>query len=97
MMCAPRRVYHMAAISHTPDSALAVPDGIGVRLRRCRELRGVSQMELKARSGIPQQTISELECGARDSLRIQVETLWRLCWVLGTSMDALVGIPELRG
>jgi len=87
----------MAAISRTTDSVTAVPDAMGVRLRRCRELRGFSQMELKARSGIPQQTISELECGVRDPLRIQVETLWRLAWALGTSMDALVGIPALRG
>jgi transcriptional regulator with XRE-family HTH domain len=69
---------------------------LGARVRRCRELRGWTQVELAERSGLHQTTISTIECGKR-GWETSVETLWRLAWALGTSLDMLVGLPVLRG
>lgn len=69
---------------------------LGARVRRCRELRGWTQNELSERSGLAQPTISTIEMGKRGN-EASIETIWRLAWALGTSLDALVAIPELRG
>ena len=72
-------------------------ESIGARLRRLRQWRGWTQAELAERAGLRQHTISMIESGAREGLRMEVETAWRLAWALGTSLDMLVGLPELRG
>ena len=76
-----------------PQDAIA---SIGARVRRYRQLRGWTQVELAERSGLGQQTISSIETGAR-GLAMSLETAWRLAWTLGCSVDALAGMPALRG
>ena len=72
-------------------------ESIGARVRRYRELRGWTQAQLAERAGLAQHTISQIEIGVRDGWRMGFETAWRLAYALGTSMDALGGMPELRG
>jgi transcriptional regulator with XRE-family HTH domain len=59
-------------------------------------LRGLTQAELASRAGLNQTTISMIEVGNR-GLDMSADTLWRLAWTLGTSMDFLAGMPALRG
>lgn len=54
-------------------------------LRRCREAYPLSQTELAARSGVPQPTISKLECGRG----AQVATVRRLAAALEVEPRAL--------
>jgi transcriptional regulator with XRE-family HTH domain len=58
--------------------------------------RWCSQQELAQRAGITQSMISMIEKGVRD-MAMSVDTFWRLAWSLGTSLDALAGMPGLRG
>jgi transcriptional regulator with XRE-family HTH domain len=62
---------------------------------KARELRGMIQLELEKRSGVWQPYISRIELAKTRDIRL--ETAWRLCFVLGISLDALVGMPDLRG
>jgi|SwirhirootsSR3_FD_contig_31_5935987_length_498_multi_3_in_0_out_0_2 transcriptional regulator with XRE-family HTH domain len=78
------------------EGFLAAIRGIGARLKQARRLRGWTQVELAARAGLSQNTISLIEGDARGG-DLAVETLWRLAWALGTSMDMLAGMPDLRG
>jgi len=71
-------------------------EGIGKRLKRARALRAWTQLELSQRSGVSQATISLLEREARGG-DLLLETVWRLAWALGTSIDMLAGLPDLRG
>jgi transcriptional regulator with XRE-family HTH domain len=52
-------------------------------------------MDLEKRTGVPQPYISRIELAK--TRNIGLETAWRLCFVLGISIDALAGMPELRG
>jgi transcriptional regulator with XRE-family HTH domain len=70
---------------------------MGVRLARLRQLRGWSQVQLARRAGLTAHGISQIESGRRDGWGMELETAWRLAWALGTSIDMLAGIPELRG
>ena len=82
--------------NRTPAPALAL-NPIGVRLARLRQMRGWSQVQLARRAGLTAHGISQIESGRRDGWGIELETAWRLAWALGTSIDMLVGMPELRG
>ena len=77
----------------SPEPAL---EAIGERVRRCRQLRGWTQLQLAARAGLTQSTISMIEKGARGN-EMSLDTAWRIAWALGTSIDMLAGMPELRG
>jgi len=78
-------------------SSTVMVESIGARLRRLRQLRGLSQLALAERAGLRQHTISQIESGTRDGRHIVLETAIRLAWGLGTSIDTLAGMPELRG
>lgn len=78
-----------------PSPAPAL-ESIGERVRRCRQLRSWTQVELAERAGLTQSTISMIEKGARGS-EMSLETAWRLAWSLGTSLDCLAGMPPRRG
>jgi transcriptional regulator with XRE-family HTH domain len=69
---------------------------MAARVRRARQLRAWTQVELAERSGLSQQTVQAIETGRR-GVEGSIETIWRLAWALGTSIDMLVGLPELRG
>jgi transcriptional regulator with XRE-family HTH domain len=65
---------------------------IGERVRRLREQRGYTQVELSARSGVRQSVISRLENGTRGNPSADV--LKRLALALGCTTDYLVGMYE---
>lgn len=79
--------------SVVPHEALG---SMAARVRRARQLRAWTQVELAERSGLSQQTVQAIETGRR-GVEGSIETIWRLAWALGTSIDMLVGLPELRG
>src|SRR5439155_15116463 len=90
-----RMAERVPTASRAPSPAPAL-EAIGERIRRSRRLRGWTQQQLAARSGLTQSTISMIEKGARGH-EMSLDTAWRLAWGLGTSIDMLAGLPELRG
>jgi transcriptional regulator with XRE-family HTH domain len=62
---------------------------IGERLKRLRELAGLSQNELAKRAGIHHPTISALESGRQRDLTVSVAK--KLARALGVSLAMLVG------
>ena len=60
----------------------------GLRIAELRAKRGWTQAELSRRSGVPQNTISQIETSVQDP---RVNTLRRLATALGVSLDALAG------
>jgi transcriptional regulator with XRE-family HTH domain len=70
---------------------------MGVRLARLRQMRGWSQVQLARRAGLTAHGISQIESGRRDGWGIELEAAYRLAFALGTSIDVLAGVPELRG
>jgi transcriptional regulator with XRE-family HTH domain len=63
---------------------------LGKRLRRSRQMRGFTQMELAALSGVPQPQISKLESGGTDDPG--VKSIRNLALVLGVTVDYLLGL-----
>ena len=61
----------------------------GERLKRLRELAGLSQTELSRRSGMPRPLISMLESGKRSGLT--AESARNLARALGVTIDYLIG------
>lgn len=57
-------------------------------LRTMRERRGLSQIELSRRSGIPQAMISEIENGVSKSP--QISTMYKLAQGLRCTVDDLI-------
>ena len=57
---------------------------IGETVRSSREEHGWTQMELSHRSGVPQNTISQIETSVQDP---RVNTLRRIARALGVSLD----------
>ena len=72
-------------------------ESIGVRLARLRQMRGWSQVQLARRAGLTAHGISQIESGRRNGWGIELETAYRLAFALGSSIDVLAGMPELRG
>jgi transcriptional regulator with XRE-family HTH domain len=87
---------HVPTASTAPAPAPA-REPIGVRLARLRQMRGLSQVQLARRAGLTAHGISQIESGRRDGWGMELETAYRLAFALGTSIDVLVGMPELRG
>jgi transcriptional regulator with XRE-family HTH domain len=63
------------------------------RVKRLRELAGLSQAELARRSGLNRAVISMLESGARTN--VTIESARKLARGLGVTMDYLVGDSTL--
>jgi transcriptional regulator with XRE-family HTH domain len=57
---------------------------LGKRLRRRRQMLGLTQQDVAGMMGISCQQIQKYECGAD---RISAASLWRLCAALETSVD----------
>jgi transcriptional regulator with XRE-family HTH domain len=78
---------------NTPSEAIArTLDGVGPRLRRIREGRGVTLAALAAATGISTSTLSRLESGRR---RPGLALLLPLAQAHGIPLDELVGAPEV--
>ncbi|MED7922723.1 helix-turn-helix transcriptional regulator [Nonomuraea sp. LP-02] len=66
---------------------------LGERLQSYRKLRGLSQRELAARSGVTQSLIRKVEQGERKSVRIETVRAWATA--LDVTTTALLGpVPE---
>jgi transcriptional regulator with XRE-family HTH domain len=66
--------------------------GFATRLRHAREAAALSQRALAAQAGVNLGNYNELEQAQRTGLR--VETLLRVCQVLGVSADSLLGLTD---
>ncbi len=62
------------------------------RLRATRTKAGLTQKQLEARSGVPQNTISRIEIGAVQE--ISTRTLIALARALHVTTDFLLGLDE---
>ncbi len=67
-------------------------DLVGPRLRKVRELRGITLTDVAARTGISKSTLSRLENGQR---RPSLELLLPLAQAYRVPLDDLVGAPEV--
>jgi transcriptional regulator with XRE-family HTH domain len=67
------------------------PDTIGKRLKRFRELRGLTIRALAIQAGVPQSTISQVEAGHRAGAGLRLDTAKRISWALGVGLEALAG------
>ncbi len=67
------------------------PDNIGKRLKRLREMRGLTIRALAIQAGVPQSTISQVEAGHRPGAGLRLDTAKRLSWALGVGLEALAG------
>lgn len=76
----------------TTDGIAAALDGVGPRLRRLREQRGITLMALAAATGISKSTLSRLENGQR---KATLELLLPLASEYRVPLDDLVGAPEV--
>jgi transcriptional regulator with XRE-family HTH domain len=65
---------------------------LGTRVRELRKKAGLTQKQLEAQSGIPQNTISRIEIGTVQE--ISTRTLVQLAKTLGVSTDYLLGLAE---
>lgn len=65
------------------------PQRIGKVLKRLREQKGLSQLELAKRAAVAQAYISEMEAGAKKNPGI--ETLRKLAKALGVPVAELLG------
>ena len=65
---------------------MADSDGVGARLKRAREARGLSQVVLASRAGVDQTTVSKTE---RGKLHPEEGTLGRLADALGVTVSWL--------
>ncbi len=88
--------------SSSPDPRVAEPDaadpiaaslaGVGHRLRRVREQRGLTLTEVADRTGISKSTLSRLENGQR---KASLELLLPLGRTYRVPLDDLVGAPQV--
>src|SRR5947209_7464658 len=62
------------------------------RLRQLRKRRNMTQKDLEARSGVPQNTISRIEIGGAQE--ISTKTLIGLARALQVTTDYLLGVSE---
>lgn len=70
----------------------AALDLVGPRLRKVRDLRGITLAEVAERTGISKSTLSRLENGQR---RPSLELLLPLAETYRVPLDDLVGAPEV--
>ena len=68
---------------------------VGRRIRAARQAQGLTQYGLARRLGAAQGWVSDLERGQQT--HIQADTVVRLCLVLHTTPDYLLGFPSTPG
>jgi transcriptional regulator with XRE-family HTH domain len=79
----------MGSVTEAIGAAL---DLVGPRLRKVRELRGITLTDVAARTGISKSTLSRLENGQR---RPSLELLLPLAQAYRVPLDDLVGAPDV--
>jgi len=67
------------------------PDAIGKRLKRLREMRGLTIRALATQARVPQSTISQVEAGHRAGAGLRLDTAKRISWALGVGLETLAG------
>lgn len=77
--------------SHAAEPETQDQHTLAERLRRSRELRGLSQQAVATHTGIPRSAISDIERGVR---RVDSLELKKLAVVYGQSLDYLVGADQ---
>jgi transcriptional regulator with XRE-family HTH domain len=86
----------MEVVTDPPDAVTDVIstalEQVGSRLRAIRAQRGITLMELSARTGISKSTLSRLENGQR---RPSLELLLPLAHAYRVPLDDLVGAPDV--
>jgi transcriptional regulator with XRE-family HTH domain len=82
----------MVPVTEQPPPVSAALELVGPRLRKVRELRGVTLTEVAERTGISKSTLSRLENGQR---RPSLELLLPLAQIYRIPLDDLVGAPEV--
>jgi transcriptional regulator with XRE-family HTH domain len=75
-----------------PDAIASALDLVGPRLRKARELRGITLTDVAERTGISKSTLSRLENGQR---RPSLELLLPLAQTYRVPLDDLVGAPDV--
>lgn len=65
---------------------MTIPETIGLRILKTRQARKMTALKLAALAGVHRNTVSRIEAGERQPL---LENLWRICRVLGISLDSL--------
>ncbi|GAA3032518.1 transcriptional regulator, XRE family with cupin sensor [Actinokineospora globicatena] len=78
----------MAGVDRTTDDVLGA---VGPRLRALRRDRGITLVDLAARTGVSESTLSRLESGQR---RATLELLLPLSLTYDVPLDDLVGAPR---
>jgi transcriptional regulator with XRE-family HTH domain len=66
---------------------------VGLRLRRARKERGITQAELAKRLGLPRPSYANIESGRQ---RVPLDVVWRAAVVLGVAITTLVPEPLSR-
>ncbi len=79
-------------VESTGTAIATALDGVGPRLRRVREQRGLTLTEAASLAGISKSTLSRLETGQR---RPSLELLLPLAQTYRVPLDDLVGAPEV--
>lgn len=64
---------------------------LGLRILESRQARKMTALQLAALAGVHRNTISRIEAGECQPL---LENLWRICRVLGISLDSLFDEPK---
>src|SRR5437763_16072199 len=68
------------------------PDVVGKRIKRIRELRGLTIRQLSQQSGVPSSTLSFVESGVRAGAGLSLATGRKLAETLGVTLDWLSGV-----
>ena len=84
--------YHEADVTRIAEELdlRSQKQGMLTRLRAYRDLSGLSQSKLAARSGVPLRQIQLFEQGQRDINKTSAETLYRLSKALSCEMEELL-------
>jgi len=68
---------------------------MGERIEHLRNRRGMSQSALAEKAKVPLSTINMVEAGIRKGEGLRVETVRKIAWALGVTLDELCGMHEL--
>ena len=84
-------------IFHQKGRIRMEPDIIGKRLHLLRKMRKLNMIELEKLSGVAQSTISWVESGRRQGKNLTIQSVQRLAWALGVSVDVLAPLEDHEG
>jgi transcriptional regulator with XRE-family HTH domain len=79
------------------EEVACMADSVGERIKRLRQLRGLTMRQLADLAQVPQSTLSAVETGTRTGSKLTLETGKRLARALGVSLDVIAGVYEEEG